>query len=228
MSWTKHLFHPRRSAREAEETQRYADEMTSYAEALETQLAEARASAEKLQAEQKSILASQKNVEDMAEQLMLQLGEARAERNKYAADLTEANKQVEQINEIIALVDRFEELRNNYEQRIARLKEKLADARLAIRQLSITKGIPLSDDDLVPIEFNTQTIPQPIDYSKIKPQSQPEKKAEHPTLPPVNREPNREVAQRSLFDETETKPTSSSSNSGEEDDWLRPLPDDIL
>lgn len=236
MSWSAHFFHPRRSAREAEEIRRYADEMTAYAESVEAQLAEVKAENEKLKKEYDDVSLAKRNVDEMAEQLLSQLAETRKERDKYASELSAATEQTKQIDEIVELVNRFGELKNNYEQRISRLKEKLADARLAIRRLSAAKGIAIADDDLVPIDFNSHNLSSWTNINQSK----------SAFNGPKNTEPIREsittpkeVSQPSLFDTDEGKDaqkpkssinseTSTRSDTSSEECWLRPLPDDLL
>ena len=132
MSWVKFIFRPKHYHSEFEEVRRYSEEITAYAESVESQFANLQTKYETLKKENDALQTSKVQVEEMASQLLSQLADCRRERDEYFKKYTETEQYVAQVDEIVKMVDKFGELKQNYELRIARLKEKLANAPMGI------------------------------------------------------------------------------------------------
>lgn len=213
MSWIKYLFNPKRSFREAEERSKYADEMTAYAESVEAQLEEARQKLDILQVENAKLREEKSNIEAMSTQLLSQLAETRQERDKYISQLEEANKQVAEVVEIAKMVERFSELKDTYEHRISRLKNKLNDARQIINELSQEKA-KTTTDNITTINLNS-----PKDNNR-----QLDSLSHRTDTSSVQTRPS----QQSLFvDEELTVKHKERTVFDDNDDWFLPLPGDL-
>lgn len=222
MSWLKFIFSPKRSYREFKEVRCYSDEMTAYAESLELQLKELQTRCESLQAEKDDLQAGKTQVDEMANQLLSQLAECRQERDEYFQKFKETEQYVAQVDEIVKMVDKFGELKQNYELRISRLKKKLADAQLCISQLRDANGMHVSDDDILPIDFSRKNEIKETQYFEQQPkQQQKSVQAESVGLSVVK---TAEVSQPSLFVDEEMPANSVVDDAG---DWLRRLPEDL-
>ena len=221
MTWFKCFIHPKRSFEELEETRRYADEMTAYAESVETQLAELQKKFDAIREENDTLLTSKSKVDEMASHLLSQLADCRRERDEYFLKFSEAEKQVAQVEEIAKMVDQFGELKQNYELRIAKLKEKLMNARLAIRQLKSEATVIMPEDDLVSIDFACRyKLNATDDMSQNPIKKDAPEKASFQSEKKVQG-----AAQPSLFIDEEL--SDSREIADDSDEWLRRLPDDF-
>lgn len=219
MSWIKVMFNPKKSAENLAEWKEAFDKMNLYADELEQNHSVLQEMFDNLSNENDALKKQITDTEKTVENLLAQLAKTRSERDKYLADLHRSDQQLKQLDDILIMVEQFESLKNNYDNKITKLKNRIEYLEEA---LSIATAEKQSAPEITPIDFDN--LHHAIDNTSKKsvtssPQSDfatQKKQIASPTP--------------SLFDSPDNIDNHNNTSNPEtaNDDWLRPLPDILI
>lgn len=158
MSWISSIFHPFRTSSELEQMREKAEADNALHDLLQQQICEFE---HLVQTHEQTVASIKKECDGLHhenEDLKKQLFKTQSELVMCGAQLERAHTDLDKLDEIQRLIERFGQERDKYISRINRLKTALSDARESMRRF-----IPKQpDQEVTTIDFSHKTPPQKI------------------------------------------------------------------
>jgi len=152
MGWLSSFFRPFHTAAQMREMRLREEESDKYTRSVENQLGELRSQVESIDAANTALTDAYKEACRERDERVGQLADAQSEITVLRTKLAEAERNMEALEEIERLVERFEDERAKYKLRIKSLKASLSEARDTIRKMAQRQA----DDEVTTIEFDRQ------------------------------------------------------------------------
>lgn len=244
MSWIKIFFNPRKYAREINEIRTLLTQHEEYSDTIELEINNLKNEYNLLQQQFTQSAEENNKLNQTITLLTSQLAQTREELSDNRAKLQQAENDLEIIDELQDLFALCQEKINNYELRIEKLNSALNDAKK-----TIAKNASAEEYNEITLINNTNLNPATTKSDNTK-QSKPLSVNRHiDTQLPENSDnlfqpkeaqssPHRNV-DTTVSDKTDNRRNKQSQKSNTSDnisfsstpsidDWLKPLPDDII
>ncbi len=219
MSWIKVMLNPKKSAENLAEWKEAFDKMNLYTDELEQNHSALQEKFDNLSNENNVLKEQITDTEKTVENLLAQLAKTRSERDEYLADLHRSDQQLKQLGDILKMVEQFESLKNDYDNKIAKLKNRIEYLEEA---LAIATAEKQSAPEITPIDFDN--LHHVIDNNSNK------STTHSPQSDLATQKRQMASPTPSLFDNSDNLDNHNNSSNPEtaNDDWLRPLPDILI